>query len=464
MALRKFVFLNVEYFQEQAANDELQLGKLSLSGVGGIALDGGGARAFNFADPSVSSDLATKQYVDNVAAGIDVRGSCRVATTANLSVIAAGSGVGKTLTATLNGAISIDGVALALANRVLVKNQATGADNGIYTVTQVGDGGTPYILTRATDADTDAEVTAGLFTFVTEGATHADTGWVLVTDDPITVDTTALTFSQFSSTVSYTYDQGLVETGGSIKIDLDTAADAQSAGAAGGSSGLEFDVNTAAGKLRAAVHATGGLERTATGLAAKLLSGGGLQSAAGGLSILIDDTPDTLDVDVDGLKVVGLPSLFKINNVNVSANVTAANLSTLTGGGNADALHVHAKTNRLENSYAVDEAISVADPVAIATVNDRIYRGRADNDVKARIVGVATSAQAVVGNPADFVSHGVAAGVLVGAVVGTPYYLQSTGGLGTASPGAGERVIQVGIAKNATDLFVRIVDYGKKAA
>jgi len=110
----------------------------------------------------------SQELADAIAASasaFDAKASVRVATTANLSVTAAGSSVGKTLTATANGAISIDGVSLVLNNRVLVKDQTTQSDNGIYYVSTVGSGGAPYVLTRATDADQDAEVTAGMFCF-----------------------------------------------------------------------------------------------------------------------------------------------------------------------------------------------------------------------------------------------------------------------------------------------------------
>lgn len=150
------------------------------------------------ADPTLDQDGATKKYVDSVATGLDLKDSCRVATAAALpTVTAAGAGVGKTLTASAVGILTVDGVATVLSDRILVKNQATASDNGIYEVTIEGTAGVAFILTRATDADT--EVTAGMFTFIAEGTANADKGWVLTTNDPITVDTTALTFGQFSS-------------------------------------------------------------------------------------------------------------------------------------------------------------------------------------------------------------------------------------------------------------------------
>ncbi len=418
MALRKFLFMNQTegYSEEQAATDEIALGKVTLSGVSGVAIDGGGAEAVNFLDPTVGSSLATKQYVDSIASGLDPKASVRVATTAVLpAVTAAGTGIGKTLTATGNGALTVDGVAVNNTDRVLVKDQAAPEDNGIYVVTDKGSVGTPFILTRSSDFDDNSgpspEVTGGAFTFVTEGTANSDTGWVVTTNDPIVIDTDGIAWAQFSSTVAYTFDQGLNLSSGSVKVELDTGADAQGAGAGGGNSGLEFDANTASGKLRAAVNPTGGLQRTASGLGV-LLNGTSITSGASGLSV-------------------------------ASAPAAA----------------------RLQETLTADAAIAVADAVSIsAATAGRHVTARGDTDAKSRVTHVATSAAASAGTTFTGVSHGVAAATLTGATQNTPYYLQATGGIGTSLPGAGNRVVQVGIALTATDLFVRIIDYGKKAA
>jgi len=143
-----------------------------------------------------TSTLALKSYVDSQvqasAQGLDVKQSVRVATTGNI---------------TLSGTQTIDGVSLSAGDRVLVKNQTTGSENGLYVVV---DGGS---WTRAEDADSDSEVTAGLFTFVTEGTSYADTGWVISTNDDITVGTTAITFTQFSGAGVISAGDGLVQNG-----------------------------------------------------------------------------------------------------------------------------------------------------------------------------------------------------------------------------------------------------------
>jgi len=167
-----------------------------------------------FATPSASADAATKGYVDSVATGLDVKASVRAVTAAALPAYTRTANV---ITADANGALAaVDGVTLIASDRLLLKNGADGSDNGIYTVTTVGDGGTAFVLTRATDADTSGEVTAGMFTFSEEGTANADTGWVLSTNNPITLNTTALAFSQFSAAGVITASGVLTKTGNDI--------------------------------------------------------------------------------------------------------------------------------------------------------------------------------------------------------------------------------------------------------
>lgn len=131
-----------------------------------------------------SQDAVTLAQLNAVQAGLDIKASVRAATTANI---------------TLSAPQTIDGVSVIAGDRVLVKDQSTGANNGIYIVA-VG------AWTRASDADTSSEVTGGMFTFVAEGTLNADTGWVLTTNDPITLGSTSLAFSKFTSPGSYTAD------------------------------------------------------------------------------------------------------------------------------------------------------------------------------------------------------------------------------------------------------------------
>jgi len=117
---------------------------------------------------------------------------------------------------------------------------------------------------------------------------------------------------------------------------------------------------------------------------------------------------------------------------------------------------------KVENTLVVLEAISVGDPVYFTSTNNNIGKGDT-TDLKSKIIGVARTAQATPGLTCEIVTAGPCVGCLVGAIAGTAYFLQTGGGVGTAIPGSSKRVIQVGISINATDLFVRIIDLGKKA-
>lgn len=155
------------------------------------------------ADPVSDLGAATKSYVDGVASGLDVKASCRGKTIADLAAAHGVTYATQTITRSTNGAIgddsaSFDGLTLVANDRVLVTEEVLSQRNGIYYVSDVGSAGTPWVLTRDTDADADAKVTPGMFTFIEEG-TNADTGWVLTTNAPITVGTTGLAFAQFSA-------------------------------------------------------------------------------------------------------------------------------------------------------------------------------------------------------------------------------------------------------------------------
>lgn len=146
------------------------------------------------ADPTDAQDAATKAYVDAARSGLDVKQSVRAATSGNI---------------TLSGTQTVDGVSLIATNRVLVKSQTDPSENGIWTVAAGS-------WSRAIDADSDAEVTSGLFTFVEEGTDNGNSGFVLTTDNPITVGTTGLTFAQFSGAGQITAGNGLTKTGNTI--------------------------------------------------------------------------------------------------------------------------------------------------------------------------------------------------------------------------------------------------------
>lgn len=153
-------------------------------------------RLTNIATPIGSSDAATRAYVDQVSAGLTVKEAVIAATTTNL----ASTYSGGTLTITGTGTPSLDGVSIAATGtRVLIKDQTTGSQNGIYTLTTAADTGVSAVFTRALDYDTSVEVVAGTFTFVISGATNSGKQFAQTTPNP-TLDTSSLVFTVLNDT------------------------------------------------------------------------------------------------------------------------------------------------------------------------------------------------------------------------------------------------------------------------
>jgi hypothetical protein len=176
-------------------NSSLTIGTTSIS-LGASSLTLGGLTTVTVTqDPVAALDLATKQYVDAVAQGLDPKASCVAATTANI---------------TLSGTQTIDGVALIAGDRCLVKDQTLSQNNGIYLVAAGA-------WTRATDMDNWLEV-PGAFTFIEQGTAYADTGWVCTSNAGGTLGTTPITWVQFAGVGSYTAGTGLTLTGTQFSI------------------------------------------------------------------------------------------------------------------------------------------------------------------------------------------------------------------------------------------------------
>jgi hypothetical protein len=161
------------------------------------------------ADGSSAQDAVTKQQLDGVVTGLDVKASCRVAPPTAVTIASPGA--------------TLDGLTMAAGERVLLMYQGGAlttphATNGIYVWN-----GAAVPMTRASDSDTSAEVTAGLFTFVSEG-TNADSGFYLITNNPITLGTTTLQFTQFTGAGSFVDGNGLLKTGNTLDVRVDNSS------------------------------------------------------------------------------------------------------------------------------------------------------------------------------------------------------------------------------------------------
>ena len=191
-----------------------------------MTIDMGANKVTNMADPTAAQDAASKSYVDAVKTGLNIKDSCTVATTADdtgLTYANGTAGVGATLTNDGNEVYAVDGVNLTLNMRVLVKDQNPSTENGIYYVSTAGAGGATLVLTRALDANQPAELTGGSFTFVEQGTTQAENGYVFTHNGEPTfgAGNTALTVAQFSGAGQVVAGTGLTKSGNTINVATD---------------------------------------------------------------------------------------------------------------------------------------------------------------------------------------------------------------------------------------------------
>ena len=321
---------------------------VTLKPTGTGTVDTFGARVANIGTPSAASDAATKQYVDDVAQGLNVHDSCYAATTNTLAVLTGGtitynngtSGVGATLTLSgsptknFTDANTFDGNVTAVAgSRILVKNQAAAAQNGIYVVTS------STVLTRASDYNTVPEVEAGDFVFVQDGDAYNDTGWVQ-TSVVTTIGTDPINFTQFSGAGTYTAGTGLTLTGTVFSI-TNTAVTAATYG--NGDRVAQFTVNqqgqlTSASNVVIAANAANltGTTLNASVVTSSLTSVGTLGSlsvtgnaSAGNLSATGDVSGTTLTGTLTTASQPNITSVGVLSSLSVTGNVSGGNLTTV---------------------------------------------------------------------------------------------------------------------------------------
>tara|TARA_R100001082_G_scaffold899_1_gene728 strand:- start:1462 stop:3270 length:1809 start_codon:yes stop_codon:yes gene_type:complete len=268
------------------------------------------------ADPTQAQDAATKAYVDSVQQGLDVKDACRVATTANI---------------TLSGTQTIDGVSVSADERVLVKNQSTASENGIY-LCKAGS------WARAADLSA-GEHASGAFFFIEEGTVNADNGFVCTTNDSAdTVGTHSLVFTQFSGAGQITAGAAMTKSGNTLNVGVDDSS---------------IEVSSDALRVKASGITNAMLAGSINAAKLTLDSVGGIANAGGGLAIELDGS--SLGLSSDGLKIAdnGVTNAMLAGSI---ANAKLAN-STISGkalGASLDALTVDNSTVALNSGTTFD--------------------------------------------------------------------------------------------------------------
>jgi len=452
--------------------------------VGAANLAMGGNRITGVPDtPSDGQDAVNQNYVDNVASGIRWKepvavsglvGNATVATINGLSPSAADAYV-----VTDSGTLTLGSLSVAAGDLVEFDGSAwvkIVANSGGYVPS-----GTRAILSTATaliSPYTDATDDGKIVDFSGSSNTGADTGdavdgnAVLVSDDGAYWENNGFVFDgtvptgswiQFTGAGQIVAGPGLSKSGNTISVNF--------------GDGIHEATDYVAIELSASNPA---LELTGTtpNKTLQLLVDGahGIVRGSSGAEIEIDDTPDTLDVDADGLKVVGLPQDFKIEDVAThyddpgTGQVTAANLDTLTAGSssNADSLHTHAsqpatEAPKVEDTHTCNTAVTTGRAVCWSSTADEIEHADNSADATSQVIGVARVG-AGAGSDAEVVKCGLCTG-LSGFTTQTPYYLGASGQLvvhgSVPRPG---RFIRVGFAASTTSIDVQMMDFGRRAS
>jgi len=342
--------------------------------------------------PSNANDVASKSYVDATINGLDVKGSVRAATTA-----------AGTLASDFENGDTLDGVTLATGDRILIKNQTDASENGVYTVNASG------APTRAADFDADSEVTAGAFFFVEEGTTNGDAGFLVTSDNDITVGSDDIVFTQFSGSGQITAGDGMTKSGNTLNvvggdgivanaddIAVDIATDSALA-IVGGKLDVTIDLsdttNDVTGTLAVGSGGTGQTsldDVTGTGASPKITVTNGSGVLIGGGSNL------TLDVAEANLDLANMGG-----SLDVSSQVTGT-LAVANGGTGATSLDdIVAGSNKVTITDGTDTVIGGNVTLDIAEANLDLANMGGTLDVSSQVTGTLAVANGGTGSTTE---------------------------------------------------------------
>lgn len=344
------------------------------------------------ANPTNDNDVARKAYVDAVAAGLQVKGTARAGTTAALPACTydnGTAGVGATLTGDANGALAAqDGITLIADEILLVKNQVAGLQDGRYVLSQVGDGGTPFILTRATDCDEAAEI-PGATVYLNEGTAQADDVYVCTANAPITMGTTDLVFEKFSGAGQIIAGTAMVKSGDTLNV-----VDATNGGLSMNADDMNLDLDDlSAAVIDVSADSFAIIDANDSNASRKeaiadfitAIGGNGLADSSGVLSVDVDSetggniqganvTANGVGLDISAIAGTGIEA-------DGSANLRLATQGTGIAGGNGSTLSL--SINALA-AAAVDVS---ADSIAILDNDDSITKKESIADFVSGMAG-----------------------------------------------------------------------------
>ena len=297
------------------------------------AISANSQKITNLATPTADGDAASKQYVDGVSQGLDVKDSCVAATTGNITISTA-----------LNNGDTLDGVSLSTNDRVLVKDQSTASENGIYIV-----GSSPA---RADDLAAGADA-AGMFTFVEQGTVNADNGFVCTSNKgSAVVGTNNLSFAQFSGAGQITAGDGLDKSANTLSVDLKS------------NGGIVIESTEMAVDLSAS-SITGTLAVSDGGTGATRAS-----AARTALGLAIGTNVQAYDADLDalsGCQSGAASALASLTSTEVAildgATVTTSELNVMDGGTSATSTTLATADRMVMNDNATMKQVALSDLV-----------------------------------------------------------------------------------------------------
>ena len=352
---------NVKNYGLRGVGSDVQMGK-----AGGRLVYDSGNTLFKFtesdgstlakiqvADPTGATDAVSKGYLDGVTQGLDIKASVRAASTGNVN-----------LSTDVQNGSTLDGVTLATGDRILLKDQSTGSENGIYVVAASG------APARASDFDDSDSVSGGGFAFVEEGTANADNGYVVTNDGAITVGSTAITFSQFSGAGQITAGAAMTKSGNTLDVAVDdssieVSSDALQVKALGITNAMLAGSIDLTSKVTGTLPVANGGTGAATHTSGGVLIGAGAGAVTSNKAAPTGDFVGSSDTQTLTNKTLTSPN---ISGGTINGNPTiATNDATLTGGSIAgmDVTIGAGKTLDVDGTVDIDASSGNMDGVII---------------------------------------------------------------------------------------------------